>query len=51
MPITGKLVLNEDERATAFSHDNEVAHPNYYKVKMDKGITTENVANRTEFSS
>ncbi len=41
MPVTGKLIVNEDERATAFSHDNEVAKPNYYKVKLDNGIVTE----------
>lgn len=41
MPVTGKLVVNEDERATGFSHDNEVAKPNYYRVKLDNGIVTE----------
>lgn len=41
MPVTGKLVVNEDERAASFSHDNEVAQPSYYKVKLDNNITTE----------
>ena len=41
MPVTGKLVVNEDERATAFSHANEIAKPNYYRVKLDNNITTE----------
>lgn len=41
MPVTGKLVVDENERASSFDHKNEVAHPNYYKVKFDNGITTE----------
>ena len=41
MPVIGKLVVNEEERATAFSHDNEIAKPNYYRVKLDNGIVTE----------
>ncbi|MBK0380831.1 GH92 family glycosyl hydrolase [Mucilaginibacter segetis] len=41
MPVTGKLVVNEDERAASFSHDNEIAQPSYYKVKLDNNITTE----------
>jgi predicted alpha-1,2-mannosidase len=41
MPVTGKLVVTDDDRATGFSHQNEVAHPNYYKVKLDNNITTE----------
>ncbi|MDQ3277298.1 MAG: GH92 family glycosyl hydrolase [Bacteroidota bacterium] len=41
MPVAGKLVVGEDERATAFTHANEVAKPHYYKVKLDNGITTE----------
>lgn len=41
MPIAGKLKLNENERATKFSHENEVAKPHYYKVLLDNGITTE----------
>ncbi|MGQ8338835.1 GH92 family glycosyl hydrolase [Sunxiuqinia sp. A32] len=41
MPVTGKLELNQFDRAAKFSHDNEVAKPNYYKVKLDNKITTE----------
>lgn len=41
MPVTGKLVVNEDDRAATFSHDNEIAQPSYYKVKLDNKITTE----------
>lgn len=41
MPVIGKLVVNEEDRATGFSHDNEMAKPNYYKVKLDNGIVTE----------
>ncbi|GAA4310782.1 GH92 family glycosyl hydrolase [Mucilaginibacter gynuensis] len=41
MPVTGNLTVNEDERAAKFSHKNEVAKPNYYRVKLDNGITTE----------
>ncbi|WP_335965034.1 GH92 family glycosyl hydrolase [Galbibacter sp. PAP.153] len=41
MPITGKLVLNDKERAAKFSHDNEIAKPHYYKVEFDNKITTE----------
>ncbi|MEJ7740898.1 MAG: GH92 family glycosyl hydrolase [Chitinophagaceae bacterium] len=41
MPVTGKLVVDENERATGFSHANEVAKPHYYKVKLDNGIITE----------
>ncbi len=41
MPVSGKLVVNQDERATGFSHDNEMAKPHYYKVMLDNGITTE----------
>ncbi|MFD0793073.1 GH92 family glycosyl hydrolase [Mucilaginibacter litoreus] len=41
MPVTGKLVVTDDDRATGFSHSNEVAHPDYYKVKLDNNIVTE----------
>src|SRR5689334_1473673 len=33
MPVIGKLTVNEDERATGFSHANETARPDYYKVQ------------------
>ncbi|MBX3252786.1 MAG: GH92 family glycosyl hydrolase [Chitinophagaceae bacterium] len=41
MPVTGKLVVDEDKRASSFKHENETAGPSYYKVKFDNGITTE----------
>ena len=41
MPVTGELTVDEDKRATSFSHINEVGKPHYYKVKLDNGITTE----------
>ena len=41
MPVAGELVVNQDKRATKFSHDNEIAKPHYYKVTLDNGITTE----------
>ena len=41
MPMIGKLVVNEEERATGFSHEHEIAKPHYYSVKLDNGITTE----------
>ena len=33
--------LKRETRALAFSHDAEVAHPDYYRVRFDNGITTE----------
>ena len=41
MPITGKLVVSYVARSAKFNHQNEIAKPNYYKVKFDNGITTE----------
>ena len=41
MPVVGKLIVNENERETGFKHENEIAKPNYYKVKLDNGIITE----------
>jgi predicted alpha-1,2-mannosidase len=41
MPVIGELLVKEDERATGFSHKNEVAKPHYYKVSLNNGITTE----------
>lgn len=41
MPVTGKLVVNEDARASSFDHKNEIGKPNYYKVRFDNNITTE----------
>ena len=41
MPQIGKLIVNEHERAASFSHENEIAKPNYYAVTFDNGIKTE----------
>jgi len=41
MPVNGNLKLNERERASQFSHANEIAKPHYYKVKFDNGVITE----------
>ena len=42
MPVTGKTVFNEDERASWFSHKAETAAPYYYKVYLaDYDVTTE----------
>ncbi len=41
MPLIDKLIVNENERATGFKHENETAKPNYYKVKLSNGIITE----------
>ncbi len=38
---TGAPPLKRETRALAFSHDAEVAHPDYYRVRFDNGITTE----------
>ncbi len=42
MPITGKPLFNEDERASWFSHKAEVAKPYYYRVYLaDHDVVTE----------
>lgn len=41
MPVTGSLALNQFDRAAKFSHENEIAKPNYYKVQLDNEITAE----------
>ena len=35
MPVSGKLVVNEEERASVFQHTNEIAQPSYYRVRLD----------------
>lgn len=41
-PETGELKINEDERASWFSHKAEIARPHYYKVYLaDYDVTTE----------
>lgn len=42
MPVTGKAVFNQDERASWFSHKAEVVKPYYYKVYLaDHDVVTE----------
>ncbi len=42
MPVTGKPVFDEDNRASWFSHKAEVAQPNYYRVYLaDHDVVTE----------
>ena len=42
MPVTGKVVFNQDKRASWFSHKAEVAKPNYYRVYLaDHDVVTE----------
>ena len=42
MPVTGKLVFNEDDRASWFSHKAEVATPYYYRAYLaDHDVVTE----------
>ena len=35
MPVSGKLVVNENDRASTFRHETEIAMPSYYKVHLD----------------
>lgn len=41
MPVIDSLVVNEDNRATEFKHEKEIAKPHYYKVQFENNITTE----------
>src|SRR5688572_3400492 len=42
MPVTGKLKIDEDSRASWFSHKAETVKPHYYKVYLaDHDVTTE----------
>ena len=42
MPVTGKLVFNEEERQSWFSHKAETVLPHYYSVYLaDYDVTTE----------
>lgn len=41
MPEVGSLIVNQDKRASKFSHADEVAKPHYYKVAFNNGIVTE----------
>ena len=41
MPVAGDLIVDENLRAASFSHTNEIAKPNHYKVTFDNGVITE----------
>jgi len=42
LPMTGKMQINEEKRASTFSHKAEVAHPYYYSVYLsDYNVLTE----------
>ena len=42
MPVNGSLKLTDITRGSYFSHDNEIAKPNYYQVMLQSyGINTE----------
>ncbi|WP_316791825.1 GH92 family glycosyl hydrolase [Pedobacter frigoris] len=41
MPGTIKLTVNENDREVGFDHNNEIAKPHYYKVKLDNNVITE----------
>lgn len=43
MPVTGKLVVKEDDRASEFSHSREIAQPSYYSVRLDTWKATAEV--------
>jgi predicted alpha-1,2-mannosidase len=35
MPVFGKLAVTEEERASEFRHETEIARPSYYSVRLD----------------
>lgn len=35
MPVSGNLVVTDSDRASDFSHENEIAQPSYYSVQLD----------------
>jgi predicted alpha-1,2-mannosidase len=35
MPVSGKLAVKEDDRASDFRHEDETAQPSYYRVHLD----------------
>jgi predicted alpha-1,2-mannosidase len=43
MPVSGKLVVQENERASKFRHEDEIAQPSYYKVHLDDWKATAEV--------
>jgi len=43
MPVSGKLAVKEDDRASTFSHERETANPGYYSVHLDTWNATAEV--------
>jgi len=43
MPVSGKLVVTEKDRASTFRHAAEIARPGYYKVHLDTWAATAEV--------
>jgi predicted alpha-1,2-mannosidase len=43
MPVSGRLAVNEEDRASVFEHDKEIAQPGYYKVHLDTWNATAEV--------
>lgn len=43
MPVSGKLAVTEDDRASAFRHEDETAQPSYYRVRLDTWKTVAEV--------
>ena len=43
MPVSGPLVVTEKERASTFRHEDEIAQPSYYKVRLDTWQATAEV--------
>jgi predicted alpha-1,2-mannosidase len=43
MPVSGKLALKEDDRASDFRHEDETAQPSYYRVHLDTWKTVAEV--------
>ena len=41
MPVSGKLAVKEDDRASDFRHETEIAHPSYYSVRLDTWKATD----------
>lgn len=43
MPVSGDLAVTEQERASTFHHQNEIAQPSYYEVYLDTWKVTAEV--------
>jgi predicted alpha-1,2-mannosidase len=43
MPVSGRLAVTEQDRVSAFRHEDETAQPSYYKVRLDTWNATAEV--------